>query len=127
MPSEHLATAENLGSQARSWLADGQLELARAYRDMAAFHLDLARSRHAIIGDVPPPPRPAQELPVWCGQCEGPDLGTRWVVVTGPDGSDTMRRCVDCNPYADSTELPRQPEHTPASEAHNSHAAVDGP
>ncbi|MFF4041281.1 hypothetical protein [Streptomyces sp. NPDC001816] len=39
LPSDRLATAEQLGAQAHAWLTDGQLELASTYRDMAALPL----------------------------------------------------------------------------------------
>ncbi len=115
MPSEHLATAESLGARAVEWLTDGQLELAGAYRDMAALHLNLAQVRHAIIGDTPPFSRPAPPLPDWCGACEGPDLNMRWISVDGPDGGESMRRCPDCNPYPHGTDVPRQAETGPSS------------
>ncbi|MFF5020060.1 hypothetical protein [Streptomyces sp. NPDC001165] len=39
LPSDRLATAEQLGAQAHAWLTDGQLELAGTYRDMVALPL----------------------------------------------------------------------------------------
>lgn len=110
MPSEHLATAEALAEQARLWLVDGQLELASAYRDMAALHLNLAQGRYAVIGDSLPPAQSAQPLPPeWCGKCEGPDLNMRFLPVEAQNGRETFRHCPDCHPRAwQGREVPQQ-------------------
>ncbi|WP_394427245.1 hypothetical protein [Streptomyces sp. SGAir0957] len=109
MANEHLATAEQLAAEALTWLRDGQLELARDYRGIAELYLRLADTRYTVIGSTPPPAEPPVELPQWCGNCDGPDLHTRWVLNTGADGRERMHRCPDCNPYAVAQrDVPRQ-------------------
>ncbi|MFI1839771.1 hypothetical protein [Streptomyces olivaceoviridis] len=96
LSSEHLAVAEETAAVAHRWLTDGQLELARAYADMASLHVNLALARHTIIGNTPPPaPPPANDLPPWCGKCDGPAIGLRWITV---GESEALARCPDCHP-----------------------------
>ncbi|MFF7191412.1 hypothetical protein ACFZAR_40910 [Streptomyces sp. NPDC008222] len=113
MSSEHLAAAEEIAAAAHQRLINGELDLARAYSDMATLHLRLAHARHTIIGNNPPPTAPAVDLPDWCGNCDGPDLGLRWVTVAGPDGTEAMRRCSTCNPYAHKNNMPHQTDQAP--------------
>lgn len=107
LPSEHLAVAEDTAATAHRWLTEGQLELARAYADMASLHLNLAHARYTIIGSTPPPAHAAEDLPPWCGKCDGPSIGLRWITV---GDNEALARCPQCHPL--SLEQ-RQPEdHT---------------
>ncbi|MFE9348589.1 hypothetical protein [Streptomyces olivaceus] len=107
-PSEHLAAAEELAAQARTWLIDGQLELARAYKNMASLYVDISQARYSIIGDGVPTFRPREPLADWCGRCQGPDARMRWVVIEADDGHETVRRCPNCHPASILAAQPSQ-------------------
>ncbi|MCM2386717.1 hypothetical protein [Streptomyces albipurpureus] len=105
---EHLTTAEELLHQARQLLNEGRNHAAAGHTQLASAYLGAAAARGRIIPE--PPPLPAARLgplPEWCGTCDGPDLGLRWIQVTLPGDEVRMAKCPNCHPAA--------PHYTPAT------------
>lgn len=101
-PYEHLTSAEELLYQARQLLREGRTSTAADHARVASAFLEAAGARERIIPE-PPPVTAARPLPLpeWCGNCDGPEIGLRWVQVTAPDEAHVrMAKCPDCHPAA---------------------------
>ncbi|MER6047237.1 hypothetical protein ACFC0M_20215 [Streptomyces sp. NPDC056149] len=106
-PYEHLTAAEELLQEARILLTDGLYRAADSHAQLAASFIEAAHAREKILPGTIEPQQPKPPLPEWCGSCDGPDLGLRFVTVTLP-GEDfsRMARCPKCHPNAVRTPEP---------------------
>lgn len=100
-PYQHLLAAEALMAQAQKLLAKGRYRAADSHAGAASVLLEAASARERIIGEPEMPIQTRAQPPEWCGQCDGPDLGMRFVTVAATDGGGLKAsRCPRCHPAA---------------------------
>lgn len=103
-----LEEASTLAYRAREYAEQGHYAASAAFAQSAAAFAHIAGVQVAL-GQVlldefpePPPPMPL-EVPEWCGKCDGPELGMRWVQV---DGTNSVVHCPRCTPRHPLSAVP---------------------
>lgn len=122
-PYEHLTTAESLLQEARTLLEEGRYRAADSHACLASRLIEAAHAREKILPDPPSIPETRREpLPEWCGLCDGPDIGLRWMPVTLPGEDITrMARCPNCHPLCQA-----RTDNTPHSDPEALTTALPG-
>ncbi|MFF4484564.1 hypothetical protein ACH4TQ_49220 [Streptomyces sp. NPDC021218] len=105
-PAEHLTTAEELARKALRHAEAESWREAVIYTKMSSLFLKISATRQQVIADnIDPPLKSAIELPEWCGNCDGPELGMRFITVERADSRDgtAIARCPTCHPSGHRT------------------------
>ena len=101
---KHLMLAIELADTARELASEGDHEAARAHASVAQAYAAVAQAWGDYEPARPPVPTETETLPEWCGECDGPEQGRRWVPAPVRPGEEKheprLMRCPKCDPLS---------------------------
>lgn len=101
---KHLTLAIELADAARELTSEGAHEAARTHASVAQAYAAIAGA-WGDYATTQPVPEQAAPLPEWCGKCESPERGQRWVQAPVRPGEEKyeprLMRCPKCDPASD--------------------------
>lgn len=98
----HVLRAVDAADQSRELADAGEYEGAAAFAAVAQAYAAIAREVGANGPVSFTQPKAPTNLPAWCGECDGPEVGRRWVAAPIRPGEEQyeprLMRCPRCGP-----------------------------